>query len=150
MTEEKTEEMTEEMEMEQKATDILVGVRQNEMIINGIVYCDSCWCTRPDDKTLCPCHKDEVRTCEDCSNTKDPCAFCQPIHHANHKIAMAELEKILASLEEQSPPPTCSTCNDKGTECMRCGHQENRQEEDYQKHYWSEDDPDYREHKYEY
>ena len=136
--------------MEQEASEILVGVRQNEMIINGIVYCDTCWSTKPDDHSLCPCQQAAVRTCEDCSRSKDPCAFCEPTHHHNHKIAMAELDKVLASLEEAYPQPTCATCLDKETDCMRCGHPENRQEEDYQKHYWSEDDPDYREHKYEY
>ena len=128
----------EEME-EIQAAEILVGVRQNQMIINGIVYCDTCWIIRPDSKSLCPCQKTEVRTCEDCSNTKDPCAFCNPIHHENHKIAMAELEKIMAEMAEQYPP--CAACNDKG-QCAECGSQEHWGED--------EDDPDYREHKYEY
>jgi len=121
------------------ASEVLVGVRQNQMIINGQVYCDTCWCIRPDDKTLCPCQKDEVRTCEDCSNTKDPCLFCQPTHHANHKIAMAEMEKILADMEEAYPSCVSSV-----------SYKESQEDLDYQKHYWDEDDADYREHKYEY
>lgn len=124
-----------------EASNILVGVRQNEMIINGIVYCDTCWTTKPDDHSLCPCLADEVRTCEDCSRSKDPCLFCEPTHHANHKIAMAELDKVLASLEDD-PTPVCATCLDKETNCERCGH--------WDEGHWDEDDPDYREHKYEY
>ena len=129
---------------EMEATEVLIGVRENQMIINGIVYCDFCWCTRPDDRSLCPCLKDKVESCEDCANTKDPCAFCNPSHHANHKVAMAEMEKILASLEEQYPP--CAACNDAGTFCETCDYipLSSRYEENYH------DDPDYNEHRFDY
>lgn len=87
------------------ASEILVGVRENQMIINGIVYCDFCWCSRPDDMSPCDCLKDPVDSCEDCANTKDPCLFCQPSHHRNFKAAMAALEELMEpyrELEENS------------------------------------------------
>jgi hypothetical protein len=86
------------------ASEMLVGVRQNQMIINGIVYCDFCWCIRPDDMSPCGCLAAPVRSCEDCANSKDPCIFCNPSHHANFKAAMAALEELMEpyrELEEQ-------------------------------------------------
>ena len=92
--------MSEEMLPTQEAKDILVGVRQSQMIINGIIYCDFCWCIRPDDMSLCDCLQAPVLTCEDCANTKDPCVFCQPSHHANFKAAMAALEELMEPYRE--------------------------------------------------
>ena len=139
--------MTEEL-FEYPANEVMVGVRQNQMIINGIVYCDTCWIVRPDDKSLCPCLQEPVKTCEDCAKAKDPCLFCNPVHHANHRVAMAEMAKILADIEEQYPP--CSACKDNGLSCETCGHCPEYPDQAYQDHYFDEDDPDYREHKYEY
>jgi hypothetical protein len=146
--------MTEEL-FEYPANEVLVGVRQNQMIINGVVYCDMCWIVRPDDKSLCPCLQEPVKTCEDCAKAKDPCLFCNPAHHANHKVAMAEMEKILAEMEQKYPP--CPACKDDGLSCETCGHYPEGhcseghypRSSEYQDHY-DEDDPDYREHKYEY
>jgi len=151
--------MSDEMTEEYPANEVLVGVRQNQMIINGIVYCDTCWIVRPDDKSLCPCLQEPVKTCEDCAKAKDPCLFCNPAHHANHKIAMAEFAKIMEDMEEQYPP--CSTCYDKGLgSCEACGyypedhypanHYSANPDQAYQDHFFVECDADYREHKYEY
>jgi hypothetical protein len=134
--------MAEEIEEWQPASEVLVGVRQSQMIINGIVYCDFCWCIRPDDRSLCPCLAEEVRSCEDCANTKTPCAFCNPRHHENYTAAMAEMAKILADMEEQYPADICRDCYGKKTLCMTCGYSP---EDTY-----DDDDPDYNEHRYEY
>jgi hypothetical protein len=82
------------------ASEMLVGVRQNQMIINGIVYCDFCWCIHADDMSPCVCLAAPVQTCEDCANSKDPCVFCQPSHHANFKAAMAALEELMEPYRE--------------------------------------------------
>jgi len=89
-----------------KAQEAMVGVRQNQMIINGIAYCDFCWFPRSsetaDDNSLCVCIKEPVTTCEDCCNIhRIPCLFCHPDHFANYKIAMAVLEELLKSYEKE-------------------------------------------------
>jgi hypothetical protein len=87
-----------------KAKDVMVGVRQNQMIIDGIAYCDFCWTPRSsetaDDDSPCACFKEPVTTCEDCCNSHKPCGFCHPDHFAKYKVAMAILETILAPYKE--------------------------------------------------
>jgi len=89
-----------------KAEDAMVGVRQNQMIINGVAYCNFCWTPRSretaDDDSLCACIKEPVISCEDCSNVNDkPCLFCHPDHFTNYKVAMAILDELLKPYDEK-------------------------------------------------
>ena len=104
------------------ASETLVGVRANQMIINGVVYCDICWVVRADDRSPCACLREPVKTCEDCVTSKDPCAFCTPDHYENHKVAMEEKEKSLADMEKRYPDDVCLTCHYRGVySCETCG-----------------------------
>ena len=122
---------------------MLVGARENQMIINGIAYCDRCWTARSsetaDDGSLCACLLDAaaIKSCEDCSNSKTPCAFCNPIHHANHQIAMAELDKILEEYKKDEHPELCPACQNKGDHpCEACGYRlEGDEAEDENEYY---------------
>lgn len=125
-----------------KAKEVMVGVRQSQMIIEGVAYCDFCWTPRStetaDDDSLCACIKEPVITCEDCCNINKPCLFCHPDHFANHKVAMAILDELLKPYDEKENHSL--TCHCEGCEeeldCIQREHDyEYQQDYDYDRYY---------------
>ena len=88
--------------------NVMVGVAEGIMIIDGIVYCETCWKTKlgPED---CSCVGEAVVTCALCISLVEslelrghgkPCAACYPARFENWTAAMAALDEIMAPYEE--------------------------------------------------
>ena len=85
------------------AAEMMVGVREAEFIIDGVIYCDTCWIVRAEGQDRCACNAEAPAFCVACPD-RDPCRFCWPERAARHAAAMASLETLMAplkSLEEK-------------------------------------------------
>ena len=88
--------------------NVMVGVAEGIMIIDGIVYCETCWKTKLDDGP-CSCVGEAVVTCALCISFVEslelrghgkPCAACYPARFENWTAAMAVLEEIMGPYKE--------------------------------------------------
>ena len=84
------------------AAEMMVGAREAEFIIDGIIYCDTCWIVRAEGQDRCACNAEAPAFCVACP-TRDPCRFCWPERAERHAAAMASLETLMAPMTPLSP-----------------------------------------------
>lgn len=83
--------------------NVMVGVAEGIMIIDGIVFCETCWKTKlgPED---CSCVDEMAVACDLCidppPDSRTPCASCFPERFENWTAAMAALEEIMGPYRE--------------------------------------------------
>ena len=71
------------------------------MIVNGVVYCDTCWTTRPDLVSGCPCTSEGIKKrCDDCP-ASGPCASCYPERQAAWATYVKAIDGILEGLKPE-------------------------------------------------
>jgi hypothetical protein len=78
--------------------EIMVGTVEGFMIVEGTVYCDTCWDIRPDLVSGCPCSKEKKR-CDSCP-ASGPCAICYPERQAAWSVYMQAFDAVLGSFKE--------------------------------------------------
>lgn len=90
---------------------MMVGVAEGLMVINGIIYCNTCWVVRATGMGLCACATEEKIVCEACFDSTEPCQTCFPDRRANWTVAMAALATVMAELpkeeEKEDAAPSC-------------------------------------------
>jgi len=80
------------------AAEMMVGVREAEFIIDGVIYCDCCWVVRAEGQDRCACNAEAPKFCSACPS-RDPCPTCWPERAERHAAAMASLETLMAPLK---------------------------------------------------
>jgi hypothetical protein len=99
--------------------NMLIGVAEGVMIIDGIVFCETCWKTKlgPED---CSCVGEAVVKCGLCvvppPDPRTPCAACFPERFENWTAAMALFDEIMGPLQEQD---ICENCAGSYKDVMR-------------------------------
>jgi hypothetical protein len=84
--------------------NMLIGVAEGVMIIDGIVFCETCWKTKlgPED---CSCVGEAVVKCGLCVtpplDPRTPCAACFPERFENWTAAMALFDEIMGPYQEE-------------------------------------------------
>ncbi len=101
-TEKITEKITEDLFEGMNVAQMTVGVAEGLMVINGIIYCDTCWVVRSTTMGLCACATEEKIVCEACFDSScEPCQTCFPDRRANWTVAMAALDAVMAELSKE-------------------------------------------------
>jgi len=106
--------------------NVLVGVAEGIMIIDGVVYCETCWKTKlgPED---CSCVGETVLRCSFCISRVEslelkghgqPCPHCYPARLENWAAAMAALDEIMATEEAWDPEEGKESFSDRA--CENC------------------------------
>ena len=88
----------------------MVGVAEGIMILDGIVFCETCWKTKlgPED---CSCVGEAVVKCDLCvipppdHDSRTPCATCWPERFENWTTAMALFDEFMGP-----EPDICENC----------------------------------------
>ena len=93
----------------------MVGTVEGFMIVNGVVYCDTCWTTRPDLVSGCYCSK-EAKRCDSCP-ASGPCASCFPERQAAWAIYEEAMGAVLASLKPEYEEEQVDTLELYGAHC---------------------------------
>lgn len=79
--------------------EIMVGTVEGFMIVEGVVYCDTCWSVCPDLTSGCPCSKEKKR-CDSCP-VSGPCASCFPERQAAWSVYVQAFDAVLASCKPE-------------------------------------------------
>jgi len=93
--------------------NIMVGVAEGIMIIDGIVFCETCWKTKLDNGP-CSCVGEAIVKCSLCvdlapeKDQRTPCAACWPERFENWTTAMTLFDEIMGPLQEEDICENCS------------------------------------------
>ena len=136
-TEMTTEKITEDLFEGMDVAQMTVGVAEGLMVINGIIYCDTCWVVRSTTMGLCACAMEEKIVCETCCDSNassEPCQTCFPDRRANWTVAMAALDAVMEQLTKEEDKEEASYDHQQWLEHVRQRRLDEQYEDEYDRY----------------